>query len=414
LYDVAVFADGFEGPMLQELLDAYQASAQEYGVTVRSREHTAYVVDCFRLHKIVKSLAKLRDCKLEEETIARYIDRAEKLAASCAEAKAVLKHKPIRLAGGDLSEHPAVKAWRSVQPQQPSPANVQILDEDGKSSVYRLVSRGPQGATIIAKRCRRETAWVERTVYEEILPGLPITALRQLGYKEQDDGFCWLFVEDAGTAKYLPRLEEHRTRVTEWLALMHGSATKINPVGRLPDRGPNHYLEHLRAARRSLLEQRDDPRIDANGRALLKKTVFQLDTLESRWSEVGKSAEGIPSTLVHGDFSPKNVYIRAGNASVDVLPLDWETAGWGVPARDLSDVPIELYCAAVQQWWPCVSLQTLRAVANVGKLFQWVSALNWETTGFKVNPAKAVRNITVCRAWLTSAMEAVFSGELPS
>jgi hypothetical protein len=84
---------------------------------------------------------------------------------------------------------------------------------------------------------------------------------------------------------------------------------------------------------------------------------------------VGKSAEGIPSTLVHGDFSPKNVHIRAGNASVDVLPLDWETAGWGVPARDLSDVPIELYCAAVQQWWPLRQPANPAGSCECGKAF---------------------------------------------
>src|SRR4030095_16558431 len=31
LYDVAVFADGFEGPMFHELLNTYMASAREHG-----------------------------------------------------------------------------------------------------------------------------------------------------------------------------------------------------------------------------------------------------------------------------------------------------------------------------------------------------------------------------------------------
>jgi aminoglycoside phosphotransferase (APT) family kinase protein len=415
LYDVAVFADGFEGPMLHQLLDTYRVSAQEYGIAVLSADETAYVVDCFRLHKIVKSLGKPRDWKLQEETIARYVDRAENLAASCAEAKTTVRRKPFRIVQGDLNEHAAVRAWQSVQSQQPVPASVQILKEKEKSQVYRLTRAGPEGGAVIAKRCRTETAWVERTVYEEILPTLPVTHPRHYGFTEQDDGFCWIFLEDAGTVTYLPRFEEHRIRATQWLGLMHVSAANLAAPAHLPDRGPNHYLNHLRSARQRIVRNIRDPRIDAASLTVLENIATLLDTLESRWSEMETRCGSVPSTLVHGDFRPKNVRVRTTDATLSIFPLDWETAGWGVPAKDISDVPIEVYWSVVREWWPDLSVQALRSLAKIGKLFRWLAALDWETASFTVKPTeKAIRNMTVCRAWLASAMKLAFSKELPS
>jgi aminoglycoside phosphotransferase (APT) family kinase protein len=143
---------------------------------------------------------------------------------------------------------------------------------------------------------------------------------------------------------------------------------------------------------------------------MLEKLVSQLDSLELRWKEVEAPCAGVPSTLVHGDFRPKNVRLRRRDTTLSILPLDWETAGRGVPARDISDVPVDVYWSVVHDSWPDLSMQAVRSLANIGKLFQWLAALDWESTSFIANPIeKAMRNMRVCRAWLESAMEFVLS-----
>jgi Phosphotransferase enzyme family len=83
LYDLAVFADGFAPPMLDQLLESYRLGAEEHNVRVGSGEEARCIVDGFRLHKIVKSLGKPRDWKAEESVISDYVIRGEKLAGAC-------------------------------------------------------------------------------------------------------------------------------------------------------------------------------------------------------------------------------------------------------------------------------------------------------------------------------------------
>jgi aminoglycoside phosphotransferase (APT) family kinase protein len=152
-----------------------------------------------------------------------------------------------------------------------------------------------------------------------------------------------------------------------------------------------------------------DPRVDVGNRTVLEELVSQLDTLELRWTDVEVACAGVPSTLVHGDFRPKNLRLREAEGATSILPLDWEFAGWGLPCRDISDVPVDVYWSVVHESWPDLTLQDIWCLANIGKLFEWVTALNWETASLITDPTeKAMRNMTVCRAWLASAMELAF------
>src|SRR2546426_8285305 len=78
----------------------------------------------------------------------------------------------------NMLEHPAVYAWSQLGPDRLEPDGVEVLKRKPKSSVYRLTGVGPDGSSIIAKRGRAETARVERMIYEEVLPRLPVPALR--------------------------------------------------------------------------------------------------------------------------------------------------------------------------------------------------------------------------------------------
>src|SRR6266478_2154390 len=72
-----------------------------------------------------------------------------------------------------LLERCAVRAWRRLRPNSVEPAGLEVLKRRAKTPVYRLEGVGPDGATVIAKRCHTKTATVEWTIYKEFLARLP-------------------------------------------------------------------------------------------------------------------------------------------------------------------------------------------------------------------------------------------------
>src|SRR5207247_2054793 len=82
---------------------------------------------------------------------------------------------------GELACHPAVAAWRELVPDAPDPERIEVLRQGKKSTTYRLVESTPGGASIIAQRACMAKALIERTVYEDILPHLPVTSPRYYG-----------------------------------------------------------------------------------------------------------------------------------------------------------------------------------------------------------------------------------------
>ena len=37
----------------------------------------------------------------------------------------------------------------------------------------------------------------------------------------------------------------------------------------------------------------------------------------------------MPFTVVHGDFTEKNIRVRTTGTGIAILPFDWGNAGWG-------------------------------------------------------------------------------------
>src|SRR5207248_7530745 len=133
----------------------------------------------------------------------------------------------------------------------------------------------------------------------------------------------------------------------------------------------------------------------------LQAIVAQCDLLEACWNQVETCCEGIPSTLVHGDFRPKNVHVRRDHDGSALLPMDWETAGWGVPAPDLARVDLGAYWTVVRECWPTVDRQALEQLAHLGNVLRWLAALSWESVAFEMP------SMRVCHAALSEAIEAV-------
>src|ERR1700730_5223776 len=89
--------------------------------------------------------------------------------------------------GSGAAEHPALQAWRKVCSDRVEPDFVEVLREGTKSCIYRLSSAGPGGTTVIAKRCRAAETEIEQTIYEQILPSLPISHLAYYGRFDETD-----------------------------------------------------------------------------------------------------------------------------------------------------------------------------------------------------------------------------------
>src|SRR5207249_8699405 len=117
---------------------------------------------------------------------------------ACAPAPAVsVKRREILLA------HPAVRAWQQLDPQRVvpdriTPAKFKPNKPRPNLAVYRLEGVGADGAAVIAKRCTRGGGQIERTIYERILPHVPLPGPRYYGTVPRspedpaEDG-CWLF-----------------------------------------------------------------------------------------------------------------------------------------------------------------------------------------------------------------------------
>ncbi len=301
------------------------------------------------------------------------------------------KHKTIKILEADLREHPAVQAWRELQSVRTEPERIEILKgklpnqaKRSKRFVCRLVGMGPAGSAVIGKRCWRFNAVIESAIYKEMLPYLPIPSLNYYGLVEEANGkFCWLFLEDAGEEAYSALVAEHRALSAQWLGLMHTSATQVTPPACLPDKGPKHYLKRLQFARNAILRNLVNLALQADDLAILDAIVGQYDVLESHWGQVAEFCEGIPQTLVHGDFVKKNLRVRSNHAGTDLLSFDWGEAGWGAPATDIKDVDVTGYWSVVRHHWPWLNVQAIQRLAIVGKIFRCLDAICWELPRFK-------------------------------
>ena len=176
-----------------------------------------------------------------------------------------------RLIQDNLLDHPAVKAWSQLQPARIEPERIWILKgQKGKrtrsSSAYLLDAVGADGSAVVAKQCRRTTAILERTIYESILPRLPLNGLRYYGYvQDPSERFGWLFLEDAGTDKVVPTSQEHRIAAAQWLAQVHTSTMSVAAAAELPARGQRHSLQHLHSGYGWILENLSNPALTAAG-----------------------------------------------------------------------------------------------------------------------------------------------------
>jgi hypothetical protein len=308
----------------------------------------------------------------------------------------------------DLLEHPAVNAWQGLKPETVEPQRIEVVEESSPGRiVLRLIGVGKTGSDVIAKRTPQSTALVERTIYEEILPKLPLPMLLYYGsIFEQNSGYCWLFLEDVSGERYHPHIIEHRVAAAKWLGTMNTTVLNHSAASRLPNRGPDHYLMLLQGGRDTILSNISNPALEPAGLPLLEAVVAHCDYLSVNWKQFTIVCEEMPKTLVHGDFITKNIGVRTTEDGITLLPFDWEKAGWGNPAEDISRVDIPTYWDTVKEFWPELDLQAFERLANVGRVFRCLVYLDWispQLGGKAIE--QPMHHLSQCETWLSDLIQ---------
>jgi aminoglycoside phosphotransferase (APT) family kinase protein len=79
LYDLAFFCDGFEPPILDRMWDAYLEEAAAGGLSVPPREEFRWLIDCFRLYRVIAWLAPAVAKRYAPADIEKLVARGELL-----------------------------------------------------------------------------------------------------------------------------------------------------------------------------------------------------------------------------------------------------------------------------------------------------------------------------------------------
>ncbi len=281
-----------------------------------------------------------------------------------------------------LRNHPAVEAWGRLAPDQGEPRRVFVLKPEKKrSAVYRLQGIGPGPSSVIAKRGRTGRVAIELLVYRQVLPCLSVATLRCYGsVDDQEPGLAWLFLEDAGDEPYAAADSEHRVLAARWLAALHATTAlhSSSLSACLPGRGIDYYRKIVSLARETIHEGITNPACSDADVGTLDALMCSCDILESRWSKVDAICRDVPDTLVHGDFGAKNVRIRPGRDGLELLPLDWDSAGWGIPAIDVSQADGAAYWSAVRDYRPELEPDALAPFSAIGRMFLALESITGE------------------------------------
>jgi aminoglycoside phosphotransferase (APT) family kinase protein len=298
-----------------------------------------------------------------------------------------------------LENHPALRAWAAVTSSNVKPSCIHVYRERPRKALYWLPGVAPGGASVYAKRAVARRTLIERCVYEEVLARLPLTAPRYYGsWLDGQQG--WLFMEDVGAERYSETEPEQLALAGRWIATLHVGAAGLPAARSLPDGGPARYLTHLRTAREKITRSLARWRYPESEIDLLTAVLSRCDALEGRWARVEAVWDNAPTTVIHGDFRPKNAFLRRNGQGLNLFPIDWETAGWGPPGPDLTRIDLRAYWSVARTAWPEVSFDSIDGWCRMGRLLEEIAAVMWVSETLKCESAKA-------RSWAVADLGAV-------
>ena len=311
----------------------------------------------------------------------------------------------------NVAAHPAAKAWLAATGGGRVPASVSVMRErpHHHQGIYRLAGVGVGGTVVVAKWGPAGPILRERFIQEQVLPYLPLTAPRYYGTcLDGPDG--WLFLEDVGDQRYSRSEPEHMRVAAEWVGTLHTVASGVGAADGLADAGPSRYLRQLRGARAKVHDCLGRWTFALAEVEVLASLLSWCDVLEARWGRVEAGCTGSPPTLVHGDFQPKNAFVRSNGHGVQIFPIDWEMAGWGPPSIDLTRIDLLAYWRVVREAWVGVDFVTVQRLARFGQVLELVASLDWKCASLLLEQAayrsEAVSDLALILVRLSDAARA--------
>jgi len=306
----------------------------------------------------------------------------------------VANRVPVNTPVATLAKHPAVVAWNRLTGASAVPNRITQLNRE----VYRLFGMKKDGDSVIAKLCSRQDAELTRVISTGLLPLVPKPALVFYGCLQMGTNRAWMFLEDAGRVKCSLEDPGHLRVTSAWLAALHACLAGHAEDFSLPEAGLSMYLKKLRASRRRVLKGLSLLELEAEEVATLRSVVEWFDHVENEWDKLDALVGGGgPRTLVHGDFAPKNIFVRQTAGALEVLPIDWEFAGWGPPAVDMGEcLELAAYRAEALRYGVTWSAETIRGWATVGKILRHIAEFEWASAGLLRRwPPRSVRHMRV-------------------
>jgi aminoglycoside phosphotransferase (APT) family kinase protein len=270
--------------------------------------------------------------------------------------RADVRPADLLLVAGELGWRPGVDA------------RVEVLEHGSKSSVHRVSWQAPRPGSCVVKRYLAADRSFERDFYGRLARRAPVPVLHCYGSYEDEDGSVWLALEDAGDTEPSIGSADDRMLLTEWAVNLHMGGASVGAAS-LPDAGPRRFAERLRTATAHLEARLGTEALDDDERDVIERCIERCRQLSRVWPQIERVCSRFPRTLVHGDLVEENLRVRATPRGPELVALDWEKVGWGVPAVDLVRVDPELYWTTAKRWLGGTRAEFDRLVL-VGRIFR--------------------------------------------
>jgi thiamine kinase-like enzyme len=145
----------------------------------------------------------------------------------------------------------------------------------------------------------------------------------------------WLFLEKIN-GRELYKVEELAVwqHAARWLARFHRLATKFTDTKNLRLLVWDRQCYQKCLERASFFQARRAAEISLSTATRLGPERFQR--IATMYSAVVENLLNCPTTIIHGEFYASNVLAVGDSEDASICPIDWETAGLGVPLMDVA------------------------------------------------------------------------------
>jgi hypothetical protein len=259
----------------------------------------------------------------------------------------------------------------------------------------------------------------EAHVYGCVLPRINLDTVVVHGLVDDPiaPGQSWLFMDETGE-DYCPDLASHRRAAASWLARLHLQSTGRTDDG-LPSVGACYHESLLRRARQCVADCICSPENSGNLASVGHRLIESMDTLLAQWYWLASVCAHLPVVLVHGSVRGPNFRMTRRHG-LRLQAIDWSSAGWGPPCRDLHKLTGASVGARLDDYWRLIrgrglyrdrlQLETAWSLGGIFRLVEHMSwdidALAWEIPDHQV-PRLELRlsHLNGSSTWLTTAIQ---------